>query len=75
VGNDVDWVVVGGGVVDNADEVEVVVQPMFSVEEVLGVGPVIGQEGNSHEQVNCRFVEHPRRVWQYIVLGAVRTVE
>jgi hypothetical protein len=64
-----------GGVVDNADELEAGVQPMFSVEGVLGVGLVIGQEGNSHEQVNCRFAEHLHRVWQYIVLVAFRTVE
>jgi hypothetical protein len=65
----------GGGVVDNADEFEAGVQPTFSVEEVLGVGLVIGQEGNSHEQVNCRFVEHLHTVWRYIVLAAFRIVE
>jgi hypothetical protein len=75
VGNDVGSAVGDGGVVDNADEVGVEVQPTFSVEEVLGVGLVIGQEGNSHEQVSCRFVEHLHRVWQYIVLVACRTVE
>ena len=65
----------GGGVVDNADEVEVGVQPMFSVGGVLGVGPVVGQEGNSRVQGNCIFVEHPHMVWRYIVLGAFRIVE
>jgi len=68
-------VVGDGGVVDNADEVGVGLQPMFSVGEVLGVGPVSAQEGNNHEQVNCRFVEHPRMIWRYIVLGAFRIVE
>jgi len=67
--------VVGGGVVGNADELEVVVQPMFSVEGVLEVGPVFAQGGKSHEQANCRFVEHLRRVWRYIVPVAFRTVE
>jgi hypothetical protein len=45
------------------------------VEGVLGVGLVFAQGGNNHEQVNCRFVEPPRRVWRYIVLEAFRTVE
>jgi len=76
--NDVDCAVEGGGAVDNADEVEVGGQPMSLVEGVLGVGPLslmVGQGGNSYEQENCRFFEHPRRVFQYIVLEAFRTAE
>jgi len=68
-------VVGGGDAVDNADEVEVGVQPMFSVEGVLEVGPMVGQGGNSRVQGNCIFVEHPHMVWRYIVLGAFRIVE